>query len=147
MAIAPLIVLERDGHWAAALRLAMGDAVVPLVEIRSWDECWPRLEKRPSALVAVELTDANVDAVVAALERIDRRFPQAAVLILAERTLAPYRSVLCEAGALHFVSSPRKLGGVNEILRRCSNFSETAASASSRLDEIVAELPWRDSVE
>jgi hypothetical protein len=147
MAIAPLIVLERDGRWAAALRLATGDAAVRLVEVRSWEECWRRLEENPSALVAAELTDSNIDAVVAALERIDRQFPQAALLVLAERKLAPYRRLLLEAGALHFVTSPRELGGVKEIVRRRSHLSETAASASNRLDEIVAELPWRDSVE
>jgi hypothetical protein len=147
MAIEPLIVLELDGHWAAALRRAIGEPAVRLVEVRSWDECWRRLQEHPSALVGVELTDANIDAVVAALGRIDRQFPQAAPLIFAERKLARYRGALCEAGALHFVTSPRELGGVNEILCRRSHFSETVAGASNRLDEIVAELPWRDAVE
>jgi hypothetical protein len=145
MAIEVLIVLERDGHWATALRLAISEPAVRLVEVRSWDECWRRLQEHPSALVAVELTDANIDAVVAALGRIERKFPQAAPLIFAERKLAPYRGVLCEAGALHFVTSPRELGGVNEILCRRSHFSVT--DASNGLDEIVAELPWRDAVE
>jgi hypothetical protein len=147
MPIAPLIVLERDGHWAAALRLAIDDLSVRLVEARSWDECWRRLEECPSALVAAELTEANSPTMIVTMGRIERRFPQAALLILAERRLASYRSVLSEAGALHFITSPRELRGVKEILRRRNRLSESTASASSRLDEIVAELPWRDSVE
>ncbi len=147
MLVAPLIVLERDGHWAAALRRELDEKAIRLVEARSWDECWQRLAEQPSALVVAELTEANIDSCLAALERIDRRFPQTAIIVLADRRLEPYRTLLREAGALHFVSSPRRLSEVNEIMRRRSHLSVPATSTSKRLDEIIADLPWADSVQ
>jgi hypothetical protein len=147
MPIAPLIVLERDGHWAAAMRREIDDPAIRPVEARSWDECWQRLAERPSALIVAELMEANIDSCLAALNHIDRRFPRAALVIVADRKLDPYRTLLREAGALHFITSPRRLGEVNEMMRRRGHLSDPATSTSKRLDEIIAELPWSDSVE
>jgi hypothetical protein len=157
-----VIVLEHDGHWAAELRHELGrsrsnslhpDSMPPrheavrVIEIRSWDEIWQRLAHDPAALVAAELTDTNPDSVLAALSRMDRQFPQAAMLILTNRQLVPYRRLLREAGALHFVTSPRRLGEMMQILvRRCGK-SSAAIEATGRTDEILGNLPWSDTVE
>ena len=157
-----VIVLECDGHWAAALRHEFAHArqhklrsdsspasneAVRVIEIRSWDETWRRLAQEPAALVTAELTDTNLDSVLAALSRMNRQFPQAAMLILTNRRLVPYRRLLREAGALHFVASPRRLDEVVEIvLRRCTRLP-AAISSGVRVDEILADLPWTDAVE
>ena len=162
MPASQVIVLERDGHWAAALRQEFAHArqhklrsdsspasreAARVIEIRSWDECWQRLAQEPAALVAAELPDTNPDSVLASLSRMDRQFPEAAMLILTNRRLVPFRRLLREAGALHFVTSPRRLEGVVEIvLRRCARLPAATGSAG-RLDEILADLPWTDAVE
>jgi hypothetical protein len=162
MPASQVIILERDGHWAAALRHELGhprphrhcpdstpasNDAAGVIEVRSWDECWQRLAKDPEALVAAELTDTNPDTVLAAFSRMDRQFPQAAMLIQTNRRLAPYRRFLREAGALHFVTSPRRLEELVEIvLRRCARLP-AAISSAGRVDEILAELPWSEAVE
>jgi DNA-binding NarL/FixJ family response regulator len=162
MRASQVIVLERDGQWTAALRQELGHArprnlypdsspasheAVRVIEIRSWDEIWQQLAQDPAALVAAELTDTNRDSVLAALSRMDRQFPQAAMLILTNRRFLPYRRLLREAGALHYVTSPRRLDEVVEIvLRRCARLPVATTSAGRR-DEILADLPWTDAVE
>jgi DNA-binding NarL/FixJ family response regulator len=137
-----LIVLERDGEWAAALRREFDDATVRVVETRSWDETWEILAQSPSTLVAAELSASNPQRMLAALARAERRHPQAAIIVLADRRMAAYRDLLLEAGALNFITSPRRLHEVRGILkRRASRFDTTARD---RLDEIRDNLPWSE---
>ena len=114
-----LIVLERDGHWAAALRreLELAGDRAEVVETRSWDEVRQALERFPAAFVAAELTDTGAADFLAAIAHLARWHPQAAVVVLAERRLAAYRDLLSEAGALHFITSPRRLAEADDILR------------------------------
>jgi DNA-binding NarL/FixJ family response regulator len=137
-----LIVLERDGNWAAAVRREFDDAIFPIVEARSWDETWKVVDKMPAALVAAELSAADPERMLAVLSRIERRHPQAAVVVLADRRFAPYRDLLLEAGALHFITSPRRLHEIRGIVkRRAARFGITARD---RLDEIRTNLPWSE---
>jgi DNA-binding NarL/FixJ family response regulator len=137
-----LIVLERDGHWAAALRREFDEAAVRITETRSWDEMWQLLAQSPGELVAAELSAANPERMFAALAQVERRHPQAAIIVLADRRLAPYRDLLLEAGALHFITSPRRLHEIRGIVkRRAARFGVTA---HDRLDEIRNNLPWTE---
>jgi hypothetical protein len=198
-----LIVLERDGHWAAALRqeldrdprnslplpldfgelsrtgegrrkgaaasiatsphpnpLPKGEGTVKwrrqssggvigarVIEIRSWEECWERLARCPTALIAAELTDAGAEQMLAALSRLDRGFPQAALVALADRRLAGYRDLIREAGAVHFIISPRRLNEVCEILRRRTKCFPGAEAIDSPTERIRENLPWSDAIE
>lgn len=137
-----LIVLERDGEWAAALRREFDDATVRIVETRSWDETWETLAQSPSTLIAAELSASNPQRMLAALARVERRHPEAAVIVLAGRGLAAYRDLLLEAGALHFITSPRRLHEVRGILKRRASLFNT--NARDRLDEIRENLPWSE---
>jgi DNA-binding NarL/FixJ family response regulator len=143
---AQLIVFERDGHWAAALRREFDFAGVRVTvsEARSWDEVWQALGQFPTALVAAELTEAGAERLLAALARVERRHPETAIVVLADRRLAPYRDLLREAGALHFLTSPRRLSEVADIVcRRTARFESTAGPAGP-LEEIRANLPWAE---
>jgi hypothetical protein len=147
----PLIVMERSGDWAAALRLWLEPLDVRLFETRMMEECWHRLVEQPTALAALELTADNVRPMLALLLRLEDELPEVRAIVVAERQLAAYGDLVREAGAIHFVVSPRSLGDVAELVRR--RIGQLAASAPlgvSDLDDprakILADLTWSDVI-
>ncbi len=146
----PLIVMEQTGDWAAALRRELPQPAVRLIETRTLEECWRRLAEWPAALVALELTAERVGPLLARLLRMEREFPAARAIVLAERRLAPYGPLVREAGAIHFVDSTRSLGPVAELVRRrlarlAASGDAPAAGADDTLAEILADLPWSET--
>ncbi len=142
MAGSPVIVLERDAHWAVGLRSELAVLRIRIYETRSWNEVWEMLAREPVALVAAELTEPGIDTLLAATVRIARWHPQAGLVVLAERRLAAYRDLLREAGALHFITSPRRLAEVTEIVRRRAAQATAATSTGDLLDDIRRNLPF-----
>ena len=147
----PLIVMERSGDWAAALRLWLEPLEVRLFETRMMDECWHRLVEQPAALAALELTADNVRPLLAMLLRLDDELPEVRAIVMAERRLATYGELVREAGAIHFVVSPRSLGDVAELARRrIGQLDASAPLGLSDLEDprarIVADLPWSDVI-
>ena len=140
---ATLIVMERDGRWAAALRGAFDRGAVPcrLIEVRSLDECWDELRGRPGALLAIELTEPLLQWILAALCRLERECPQAAMLVLMERRLARCIPLLREAGAVHCIVSPRRLGEAVELVQRHAARQPAAADGP---EQVFADLPWSE---
>ena len=153
MTPSPLILLERTGSWAAALRRALGETPVRLIETRSLAECWQQLATAPAATLVWELTADNLGALVGGLLHLNRDFPGAAAVVVADRRLTAAGSVVREAGAVHFVTSPRALEPVAEIVRRRLAAQATSPLAaapviagwSNVLNEITAGLPWADA--
>ncbi len=158
MTAATLIVMERAGDWAVSLRRELRDATCredqssgaavsidrrriqfQLLESRSLDECWEQLRKRPAAVLAVELTEPLAPSILAALRRLEREYPRAEMLIMCDRRLSPYTSLLREAGAVHCITSPRRLGEAIELLRR--HAARLPAVSQPPVEEL-AELPW-----
>ena len=122
-------------------------ASVSLVETRSLGEMWERLQSAPTAVVALELTADRAEPLLAALARLDREFPQAVPLILAERSLVGWEEIVRQAGAVHFVSSPRRVDEVVEIVRHraaaaVANQLLSSDESVSLEDQILASLPW-----
>jgi hypothetical protein len=142
-----IIVCESSGHWAAALRRELPRGM-SLVETRSLQEFWERLEESPAAIVALEFTADKREPVLATLMRIGRMFPNVVPLVFAERRLAGWEDAVREAGAIHFVVSPRRLEEVGEMFRRrMINVTQHAAMAAedetlSIEQRIFATLPW-----
>jgi hypothetical protein len=149
-----LIVMERSGSWAVALRRWLKDSTVRVIETRSLEEFWQRLVEYPAALAAWELNDTNIRAIVGALVRSQREFPRAAAVVLAERSLAACAELMREAGAIHFVDSPRAISVVAEMARRLASRPTDIASGRQHLadenDDLLAaiwsNLPWSDTV-
>jgi hypothetical protein len=154
MVSATVIVMERTGDWAVALRRHLHESTARLIETRSLDECWQRLGEWPEALVVWELTDSNLRALIAALLSLQREFPQATAVVVAERRLVAWAELIREAGAIHFVSSPRAISAIADIVsRRASRPSSVAYGRQSLMETnddalaaIWAELPWSDIV-
>jgi hypothetical protein len=142
MAAANLIVCEQRGNWAAALRRALGTRV-ELRETRSLSQCGRELNERPAGTVAVELTAERVERVAAFVVWLGECCPETRPIVLAERRLAPLEWWLREVGAAHFVTSPRQLEPLAEIVAR-QRRRAAKPSTLSWTDKLWAELPWGD---
>ena len=67
------------------------------------------------------------------------------MIVVADRRLAAYRNLLREAGALHFITSPRRLSEIGGIVRRRAARFESAVGSAGPLEEIRDNLPWAES--
>lgn len=135
-----VIVCERTGRWAVALRRELGDAAVRLHETRSLADSWDMLHRFPASFVVVELTRGNADALLARLAMLERHHPRARVAIVAERELLHYQELLREAGAAWFVVSPRQLTPLVQAVGR--HLEQVPSPQLSLAEQVWAELPW-----
>ncbi len=136
-----VIVCERRGHWAAALRRELSSDV-RLRETRSLAECAAALAAAPTSVLALELVPRNLAGVLELVGEMASRFPQARAVILADHAMQSCEGPLREAGALHFVASPRELAGLGRTVR---NHLASLPSVQAGFAEAVWEaLPWGD---
>jgi hypothetical protein len=142
-ASARVITSETSGRWAVALRRELGPAV-PLEQTRSVAECWERLARAPASLLVLELTASNVEALLGRMARREREYPRARVAVVAGRDLAGYEWLVREAGAVAFVTSPRRLAPLAELARR--HLARRPDEPAGVAERIWAGLPWGEHV-
>jgi hypothetical protein len=142
-AAARLIVCERTGRWAVALRRELADAGVRVYETRAVADCWYMLAESPGSFLVVELTATNAEALLHRLVRQQRDFPLARVAVVADRDLAAYEWLLREAGAVHFTCSPRRLRALADLA--CRHLAQVPAPQQSLAERIWAGLPWKEA--
>lgn len=140
MTLTRLIVCERTGRWAVALRAALAGLHVRPYEVRSVPDACEALSRWPASLLVIEFTRGNARAVLDCLTTRAERFPLARIAIVAERRYAPYEWPLREAGALHFVCSPRALGAFHTIVAR--HWAQAPRVERSPTEQIWHSLPW-----
>ena len=150
---ARLVVCERTGRWAAALRGVIGRLVgrgeggthfahkLRVYETRSLGECWAMLADSPASILVVELTPAALDPLLERMASMEREYPLARVAIVAERPLAPCEWLLREAGAVYFTTSPRALAPLADLVRR--HLDEAPLPCLEMTERIWATLPWK----
>ncbi len=136
-----LIVCERDGHWAVALRRTLAPQWGRILQTRSLPECWTELATRPASFVVVELTNENTDGLLDRLVRLQHQFPLARAVVVADRRLAEYEWLMREAGAVHFECSPRRSDIVARLAAR--HLAHAPVPAQSATQRLWAGLPWR----
>ncbi len=135
-----LIVCERKGRWAAALRVHGGVPAGAMVETRSLPDCAAELRAHPRSFVLLELSARNGPAVVDWLAQLDQFDPRARAAVAADRSLRSWEPLVREAGAVWFVTSPRDVGPVARMARR---HLEAAPKPHRELaEEIWDWLPW-----
>ena len=137
---ARLIVCERTGRWAVALRLAFERPAVRVYQTRSVPECWEMFGKCPASFVVAELTTANADALLDRMARHQRLFPLGRVAVVAKRSMAAYEPLLREAGAVHFLCSPRQVGRLAQLA--CRHLAQVPPLQQNLTERIWANLPW-----
>ena len=135
-----LIVCERTGRWAAALRMELAEAGVRVWETRSLAECWETLSAAPGNFVVVELDAATADDLLGRMAGLAHRFPRTRVAVVAARSLAEYEWLLREAGAVHFTCSLRQLAPLAQAA--CRHLGQVPTPRQGLAERIWAGLPW-----
>ena len=146
------IVCERQGHWAASLRVtaarnASRAARMPRIyEVRSLDELAERLTRRPASLAFVEARVKDLAKLLPWLAEFSQRFPLAHFVALMDRAAdfpagcAPAISpranddvgnALLEAGATDIAISPRHL---QHLFALADRHAALVADDAGRLD-------------
>lgn len=138
---ARLLVCESSGRWAAALCRELGPTI-DLVETRNVAECWERLAEAPASLLVVELTGGNADALLARMGSCPRCFPLARAVVVADRRLAGHEWLAREAGAVMFVTSPRRAVALANLARR--HLASRPEPSETTTQRIWNALPWRE---
>jgi len=162
-AAARLIVCERTGRWAAALRreleriaqrrairaehpAGVQDRASPspfppsIEETRSLDHAFRTLAEAPASFLAVELSRSNVDALLGHMADLARWFPLVRLAVLSDRRLSGYAWLVREAGAVWHTSSPRRLAPLAELA--CRHLATAPRPRRSLREQIWAGLPW-----
>jgi hypothetical protein len=135
-----LIVCEGGGSWSIALRLELAAAGVRIWDCRSLPEAWDALGQTPAAFLVAEATGENLDALLPRMAWLSRDFPQARIAVVADRGMARYEWLLREAGAVHFLTSPRKLAQLAAVVVR--HLANVPPPLQSLVDRVWASLPW-----
>lgn len=136
---ARLIVCERTGRWAVALRRELADAGVRVWETRTLADCWNELVESPASFVVLEL-GGDVAELLRRIARQPSEFPMARLAVVADRSLAAYQWLMREAGAVHFVCSPRRVGPLAQLA--CRHLLQVPPPQQSLTERIWASLPW-----
>ena len=136
---ARLVVCESSGRWAVALRRELA-AAVRIHETRSIDHCWQALADAPASFAIVELTGGNADSLLERMLRLGRDLPLCRVAVVTGRKLVGYQSLMREAGAVHFICSPRRLGPLADLARR--HLDGAPEHQQGLIRQIWSNLPW-----
>ena len=136
-----VILCERTGRWARALRRELGDCDVPITETRSISAARQELTAAPASIVALEVSAASLDAVLAFLIGLPHEFPQACVVALVDSNQQHREWLLREAGAVHVVKSTRDVAPLIEIARR---HLAPFLPQPSLVERILTEIAWGD---
>ena len=137
-----IVVCERRGIWAAGLRRHL-PRQLRVCETRTLADCRRELTAAPASLVVVELTESNVAGALDLVVDVVRSFPWARVVAVAERGWEPYEWLLREAGAIHFITSPRKADMLARLAVR--HVARLPVPPTTLVAEIWDSLPWHDS--
>lgn len=136
-----LIVCERTGRWAVAFRRALGKREIAILESRSLSACESPLAENPAAIVAVEATASNLEAVLVALPKWQRRFADCRIIVLAAAELAAAEHLLREAGAMSVLYSTRHVpAAANLVVRHGARCPATEQPLESLIQN---RLPWQ----
>lgn len=135
------LLCEKSSRWAVALRRALGERGRWLVETRSLPQCGRELRAFPASLVAVEISESNVEAALGAIARWSRRFPASHVMALIDVSLTAAEPLIREAGAIAVLASMRDAAAAADLFAR---HAATLPADDGPLEQsILAELPWQ----
>lgn len=138
---ARLIVCERDGRWAVALRRELSGSGVRVWETRTADDCRRELTASPNSFVLLQMARNPIDT-LRMLELFSREYPTAGFAVAGKRSQAAFEWPAREAGAAHFLCSLRRVGILSRMA--CRHLAQVPPPQRSMTERIWASLPWGD---
>lgn len=135
-----LILCEKTGHFAPAVRRELANNSPRIVETRSLSGCEAALAESPESLVAIEVTAANLESVIDFLAHFSHRYPRASFIALLTAETEAAETLLAEAGA---VSVFRSILDAPALAHLAKRKSLGASPIDLSLPDFVAQrLPW-----
>ena len=140
MHAARIIVCEKTGRWATALRRVLSATRPRMCQTRSMAECLRELERSPASLIALELTAENGSSVVEFLDEVHQRFHRAIVVVFGPRAMERCGWLVREAGAVHAVFSPREVASAARVIER--HLQRAPTHPLTLRQSLWSRLPW-----
>ena len=112
-------------------------------QTRLLEECGAELALAPASFLVVEVSGANLGAVLELLAYMGREFPLARAAVVAERKWEPLGDVLREAGAVHFSVSPRSADAIARMAVR--HLQRAPQPRLPLVTRIWESLPWQEA--
>jgi hypothetical protein len=137
-----LIVCEAGDRWAAALLRELAAAGVRVYQTRTLADAWEALAAAPASFLAVEVSAGNLRDFLRRMVWFSRDFPAARVAVVAARRLVDGQGLIREAGAIHFVLSPRHLAPLAELAIR--HLANLPLPPQTLVERIWTSLPWKE---
>ena len=135
-----LIICEKSGRWAVAMRRALADRGERTAEARSLVGCARLLHLHPTSIVAIEVTAANLDAVLAAVANWRQRWPHSRFMAVVEPELVAAEVTLREAGVVAMLRATREAPAAARLVER--HFAAAPADDLPLEQAILSSLPW-----
>jgi hypothetical protein len=137
---ARLVVCERTGRWALAVRRELADTGIRVWETRSLEDCASVLGESPASFLVLELSEMKIEETLDFARNWQAEFPLFRFAIVADRDLAPYKWLMHESGAAEFFCSVRKSGALARTA--CRHLAQVPSLPQSLSERIWANLPW-----
>jgi hypothetical protein len=137
---ARLVVCERTGRWALALRRELAGAGLRVWETRTLKDCESVLGESPGSFVVLELGEKNIQEILDFTRNWQAEYPLFRFAVVADRDMASYNWLMQEAGAVEFVCSVRKTGALARTA--CRHLAQVPSLPQSLSERIWANLPW-----
>lgn len=116
---------------------------ISLRETRSLAECEAELREAPESLLVVELSATNLGDLFDLLARVGAKYCWARLAVVAERSLAECEWAVREAGAIHFVTSPREAVELARLAER--HAALVPRPKQSLAAQVWDSLPWPEA--
>ena len=107
-----LVVCERTGRWAVALRRELAGVGLRVWESRSMADSGTLLGESPASFVVLELSVSKIEETLDFIRNWQAEFPLFRFAMVADRDLATYKWFMHEAGAVDFICSVRRIGAL-----------------------------------
>ena len=140
------IICEPKKHWSVAVHRAwrsIGSGLskrVRLEETSDFAYSWKLVNKAAAAFLVIDATSIGCEALMEAFEELRRAAPKVRFAVVGDRTLSDKEAAFREAGAVHFLTNPRR---AEELARIAARHFEAAPEPERTLEQkIWEELPW-----
>ena len=135
-----LVVCERTGRWAVALRRELAGVGLRVWESRSMADSGTLLGESPASFVVLELSVSKIEETLDFIRNWQAEFPLFRFAMVADRDLATYKWFMHEAGAVDFICSVRRIGALAQTA--CRHLAQVPPLPQSLTERIWANLPW-----